>query len=157
MSCDDENTEEAHLCVAVNAAEERRGFWIDAIIQGKRERSTPGHFMPSSRPIVATNDRCSFARRTEERNEEHKKTRQALLPALMSDDDVMNRTNESSYAYIRVPRRTCTVPYAICYAICHAKNANQHQSTMAGSSKRQSAGGCCAAKACKICGLLGMQ
>ena len=72
--CDDENTEEAHLCVAVNAAEERRGFWVDTIIQGKRERSTPGHFMPSSRPIVATNDRCSFARRTP-RNEEHKKNK----------------------------------------------------------------------------------
>lgn len=78
-TCDDENTEEAHLCVAVNAAEERRGFWIDTIIQGKRERSTPGHFMPSSRPIVATNDRCSFARRTEERNEEHKKNKAGAL------------------------------------------------------------------------------
>jgi len=35
-TCDDENTEEAHLCVTVNAAEERWGFWIDAIIPGKQ-------------------------------------------------------------------------------------------------------------------------
>lgn len=86
--CDDENTEEAHLCVAVNAAEERRGFWVDTIIQGKRERSTPGHFMPSSRPIVATNDsrRCSFARRTERRTQ--KEARQAAL-----SDDAMMKMN----------------------------------------------------------------
>ena len=89
--CDDENTEEAHLCVAVNAAEERRGFWVDTIIQGKRERSTPGHFMPSSRPIVATNDRCSFARRTEERNEEHKKNKAGAAGSCADESSRVSR------------------------------------------------------------------